>query len=681
MTSSSFIGILIDEYKIVQDQRNSSRPIVVTILGFALATFVGCGTIYFQKVDGAQWFMVVAPLGLFLPASVALWNAQQEIFLSFYLNAIEGKIRTELSKLGYNKSDIRFDAVSGLTLFSSGALLAESGSSRNKKGYGAITLFSAATVFSAAAIAMVWAGYRSISADPDMRWARLPYCIFYIVAICMLVHYFYQVHIDSRNKFISLAKEYQWRLPEDAYFKTAKRSNYNRFYVPRPGDVIKSIWGVCGVAYYSVIYEFSASLSIQAVVIYVTIFELLFYQTRYLVNDLIGLQEDLNHPAAKIRYRVPRDVDCVALLIKEVVLRGLVAVLILIFLGWNFPLVSLQFSLSLVILILLTCGYEVIKHEESVSSSLWWTYLMFPFVGLGYVLRFFTGAGILVAIGGGSSIRSILKTVEVSLLNPAHMGNVYFIEALGLSLLIVGLTMYSVSLGWLVEAVSWVTYEPSKKTLIVAVPSDSKRHILVAIRRYLNCIGVKCVKDGEAKGGIDGVSESVSALRKFINSQDLSTGRNSKFCLEIWKCPWSWGVLVAFAGMGTYVCAGYNNVNLLWHVEASCLLVVVVVAVLALMAPYEILDCRISVTLCGVFVLCLLCGFFYFRTEGLFFVVAMYVLGMVTGMGAPAYKYESMVKGLGGFISELFSWFTNKTRSLASKIVGQTSSCDIASQS
>lgn len=61
---------------------------MVTILGFTLATFVSYGAISFPKPGGFSWYMAVAPLGLFLPASVALWNAQQEIFLSFYVNAI-----------------------------------------------------------------------------------------------------------------------------------------------------------------------------------------------------------------------------------------------------------------------------------------------------------------------------------------------------------------------------------------------------------------------------------------------------------------------------------------------------------------------------------------------------------------------------------------------------------------
>ena len=116
MEPDRFIDILIEEYKIVQDQRNSNRPIVVTILGFTLATFVSYGAISFPNSSGFSWYMAVAPLGLFLPASVALWNAQQEIFLSFYINAIEGKIRAELLKRVGSPSDIELDSSSRLNL-------------------------------------------------------------------------------------------------------------------------------------------------------------------------------------------------------------------------------------------------------------------------------------------------------------------------------------------------------------------------------------------------------------------------------------------------------------------------------------------------------------------------------------------------------------------------------------
>ncbi len=673
MTSNSFIDILIDEYRVVQDQRNSSRPIVVTILGFALATFVGYGAVYFQKVDGAPWFMVVAPLGLFLPASVALWNAQQEIFLSFYLNAIEGKIRTELLNRGHSQSDVSFDAIPGLTLFSSGALLAESGSSKHKKGCGAITLFSAVTVFSAAAIVMVFAGYKSVATDPGLRWIKLPYCIFYIVIICMLGRYFYQVHFDSRRNFVLLAEKYQWRLPENAYFGVTKQGDYNRFCIPRPGDLSKCIWGVFGIAYCSVIYDYPVSTSVHALVLYVAIFELLFYQTRYLVNDLVGFQEDVNHPATEVRCRVPKDVDRVSSLIKELALRGLLGVLILISLGWDYPLASLQLSLSLIILVLLTWGYELIKCKEIDLSSKWWTKSMFLFVGLGYVLRFFTGAGLFVAVGSDLPVGDIPKVVIFFLINFFKMYNLYLIQGLGLSLAIVGLTMYSVSLGWLVEAVSWVTYEPNGRTLVVAVPSGRKRHILVVMRRYLSCIGVDRFEEKEAEGGVNAVCESLLSLKAFICSHKLSTEGKSKFYLKIWKCPWVWGEVTAFAGMAIYMWARFNYVRPLWYVGVSCFVVVVAVAALALILTCEILDCRISIALCALFALGLLCEFLYFRIDGFFVIVFMYILGVVAGMGIPMLKYESMVKGLNGLVSELSSWCTNKSKLLALKIVGQTS--------
>lgn len=537
MATERLIDILIEEYKIVQDQRNSNRPIVVTILGFTLATFVSYGAVSFPTPGEVSWYMAVAPLGLFLPASVALWNAQQEIFLNFYINAIEGKIRAELLKCVDSPSDIRLGSIRGLTLFSSSALLAESGSSRRKNGYGAVTLFCAAAVFSVAAIVMVWAGYSSVSKDPGMRWARLPYCITYAIAIYLLARYFYQVHIDSRRHFISLVDRCQWRLSESVHFGTERQKVYNRYYIPRPGDVAKCIWGIYGIAYYSMIYDFSVPLSVQAVFVYTVVFELVFYQTRYLVNDLVGIQEDFRHPATRMRCRVPRDIDYVTALIKEVMLRGAIIALILVFIAWDFPLLSLQLSLSLAILVLLTFGYEEIKRREPVSSSRFLASLMFPYVGFGYVLRFFTGAGILVAIGGGLSVRHALESVASVLFNPALLWNVHTVEVAGLSVMIVGLTMFSVSLGWLVEAVSWVAYDLTEKKLVVAVPSPSKSHIRMVICRYLNHIGVDRFKVEEAKGDVHALSDSLRSLKVFVCCCELTTGRKPKFNMEVWKCP------------------------------------------------------------------------------------------------------------------------------------------------
>lgn len=673
MATENFIDILIEEYKIVQDQRNSNRPIVVTILGFTLATFVSYGAVSFPKPGGFSWYRAVAPLGLFLSASVALWNAQQEIFLNFYINAIEGKIRAELLNYVGSPSDIKLSSVRGLTLFSSAALLSESGSSRRKTGHGAVTLFCAAAVFSVAAIVMVWAGYSSVLEDPGMRWARLPYCITYSVAIYLLAHYFYQVHIDSRRSFVSLVEKYQWRLPENACFKTSGQSAYNRYFVPRPGDIVKCIWGLYGIVYYSVVYQFSLSVSVQSAVLYVVIFELGFYQTRYLVNDLVGIQEDLRHPATRMRCRVPRNVDYVTALIKEVILRGVIIVLIVAYIAWDFPLLALHLAFSLAILILLTFGYEVIKYRESVSSSRFSTTIMFPYVGCGYVLRFFVGAGILVAIGGGLAVKRVLANVMSVLFNLTMLWNMHTVEVVGLSAMIVGLTMFSVSLGWLVEAVSWVAYDLTEKQLVVAVPSPSKNHIRMAICRYLNRIGVDRFRVEGSKGDTHAVSDSLRSLSAFVRVHELATGCRPKFNADIWKCPWVWGDLVALAGVLLYMWARFSSDTIIWHVEVSCFFVVVVVAALAFMSTCEILSSRMSVTLCGLLALCVLCVFFYFQAGVMLFVISIYMFGLIVGMIIPTMKYENMIKGLSGFVSGLSSWFNDKSRSLAVKLVGRTS--------
>ena len=74
-------------------------------------------------------------------------------------------------------------------------------------------------------------------------------------------------------------------------------------------------------------------------------------------------------------------------------------------------------------------------------------------------------------------------------------------------------------------------------------------------------------------------------------------------------------------------------------------------------------------------VTCIMCivWFFYFQAGVTFFVVSIYVFGFIVGMIVPTMKYENMVKGLKGLVSGLFSWFNDKSRSLAVKLVGRTS--------
>jgi len=134
-----------------------------------------------------------------------------------------------------------------------------------------------------------------------------------------------------------------------------------------------------------------------------------------------------------------------------------------------------------------------------------------------------------------------------------------------------------------------------------------------------------------------------------------------------------WGELVALAGVLLYMIARFSSVRTMWRFEVFCVFVVVVVAALAFISTCEILNSRISVILCGLLALCVLCGIFYFQAGVTFFVVSIYVFGLIVGMIIPTMKYENMVKGLGGFVSGLSSWFNDKSRSLAVKLVGRTS--------
>ena len=104
-----------------------------------------------------------------------------------------------------------------------------------------------------------------------------------------------------------------------------------------------------------------------------------------------------------------------------------------------------------------------------------------------------------------------------------------------------------------------------------------------------------------------------------------------------------------------------------------CIFVVIVVAALALMSTCEALSSRMSITLCGVFALFVLCVFFYSQAGVTLFAVSIYVFGLIVGMIIPMMKYENMVKGLSGFVSGLSSWFNTKSRSLAVTLVDRTS--------
>ena len=135
-----------------------------------------------------------------------------------------------------------------------------------------------------------------------------------------------------------------------------------------------------------------------------------------------------------------------------------------------------------------------------------------------------------------------------------------------------------------------------------------------------------------------------------------------------------WGDLVALTGVLLYLWARFSSVRTTWRFEVFCIIfVVIVVAALALMSTCEVLSSRMSITLCGVFALFVLCVFFYSQAGVTLFAVSIYVFGLIVGMIIPMMKYENMVKGLSGFVSGLSSWFNDKTRSLAVKLVDRTS--------
>ena len=276
-------------------------------------------------------------------------------------------------------------------------------------------------------------------------------------------------------------------------------------------------------------------------------FEGFVYQTRYILNDILGVSEERVQKSADIRGRIVQEED-VFLAARHFFFR-LVIILCAIGLAYKLGLVVIYVK-SLIGLAFITILYELCRYllgnskDGSLLQQLY-TVAMFPLVSLGMVLRLWVSFTVYCAVvTGGLDSVSCWDTFIINDITSG--GEVFGVFVLLICLLVWGALfgIVTVSLTWMVEAL----YEVNRCGT-VSISADwkvpGKLHVLASLRLLFWAFGVRVMRNHQPGDQVmeNGMSPQ-QALAELIADKSFSIPSWFRRYLHMVVTPWTWGSVI-----------------------------------------------------------------------------------------------------------------------------------------
>jgi hypothetical protein len=201
--------------------------------------------------------------------------------------------------------------------------------------------------------------------------------------------------------------------------------------LPRPADLLgKGLFTVVPLALSAAVAPGGHATVASAALTFVVL-ELLTYQARYAVNDLLGVAEDIRHPYAARRHRLP---DRSTATVAAVVAMVLVRVALALALAARLPAPLRRGVLTAVLAVaVLAAGYELLRRRISSlpGRDVYVTrpacLLLWTWVGLGYGVRAALGTWV-GAAGAAPLAVTATVLVTVSALGTMHVTMAWALE-------------------------------------------------------------------------------------------------------------------------------------------------------------------------------------------------------------------------------------------------------------
>lgn len=561
------LDLLITDYSHGRDDERQLELVQAALLTITLASFFGVLTVMSGIRNNTEApnastpdyleiaTYALAPLGVILPAIVAEWVAGRAILRSFYLRALEHEIRAEYLKTTTKPPESLSleDSYPGLHVFSIMDLLVQRGSMKSLTSQGGMLLGAVALSYAAGSFGLVAVSMRDLLAmnttvSTSVAYGTLSVCS---VSTILLIADAWTVNIHGRRFFASTVSSYQTRLIGTLKDNRESKPGYSMA-LPRPDDLGKVLFSIIGVAVGLVDYFMTTNswpMGTAGIAILLGIvFETTFYQTRYIVNDLMGIQEDSTSAHQRTRQRIPAEVQYIHSALRAILLRTGLCVIVLFALWKTSRSVFIVFTIGAIATIALTFVYELFRSAERRSKSRFMTtvsvVVVFFVVTLGYPLRVFIGYNVFTDILGPEGTPTAPTSSAHHHISLPMVTQSQFASDLYPAMLLfsIGCGLVFVSLTWLLESCS--SYQ-------ISLSNPKELTHLFSTKPHANiCWNAFCLRmphsAEEYLAHRGGVSESEEVSPAEIWRRSIEDGGTHRPRLSIWiaATPWSLGSLI-----------------------------------------------------------------------------------------------------------------------------------------
>ena len=525
--SRARLELLLRDYEQSREDERQGSAAFSNLLAAALASAFAALVILYQRPEDSDvqvgfWISVIAPVAILLPTVYAGLIGAISTARSYYLRVLEDEISKGVQELcGEDSIDLTYSNELKFPAFSSVTFSTVRASPRHGKGVSSWFLTFVAVVFSVASIMMLNIAYNAMLTVGSL-WANV-YFFAYLVVIVMLAKHVYQIGLNGRAYFVETAKEVRKRR-EDGFEVTKEsykelRQKLNREPMasfgnadtlklfPKPDDLVKIAHEVTGATLaclflYQRTETFLTPRRFLVLIIFLLFFEGFVYQTRYIVNDILGAKEETLLLSRDRRSRLTSDdVESVFAASRNLVLRVILIVLAI------FPIsytgLHVVYMKGVVFLAALTLCYELCRNrlgsakpESTFQRGL--IASVYLLVSMGEPLRILVGyfAYMVLYVNqptcSASESRCFVNEFGVS-----TFGSYFDMSEVIILLVLWGavLALVSVPLTWVLEALCQVT-SYGNGCLYVEWKAEGKRHAFSALRRLMSPLGV-CVVDHE----------------------------------------------------------------------------------------------------------------------------------------------------------------------------------------
>lgn len=571
--STTRLDLLLRDYEQSREDERQGSAAFSNLLAAALASAFAALVILYQRPEDSNsqvgfWISVIAPVAILLPTVYAGLIGAISTARSYYLRVLEDEISKEMLKVcGEGSLDLAYSDELQFPAFSSVTFATVRASPKHGKGVSGWFLTFVAVVFSAANVMMLNIAYNAMLTIGSL-WANV-YFFAYLVVIIMLAKHVYDIGLNGRAYFVETAKEVLKR--REAGFDSAKdtyedlrqklkQDTTTPFdspdtlkLFPKPDDLVKIAHELTGALIACLfIYNRSAAFltprRVLALIIFLLFFEGFVYQTRYIVNDLLGMEEEALLLSHDRRSRLASDDTEGIFTASKNLVRRVMLILLAIVPSWYSGL-TMVYLLGLCFLMLLTASYEWFRHRLAASEaeSLKQKFLsvaVYFLVSLGEPLRLIVGYFAYMVLYANQT-KPIAKVCTFSLCRYSVSTDPFDDDMRTVIILLVLwgilLALVSVPLTWILEALCQVTHY-GNGSLYVEWRAEGKRHAFYALRRLMSPLGVRVV-DYNRQVAIP-VREELSPQRAFglVQSQPVDIIRRSLLWLFT---PWTFGAIAA----------------------------------------------------------------------------------------------------------------------------------------